>query len=102
LGPAPTLIDAIAGLGAPRAYPRNTILVQEGDRSDQLYVVLAGRLKVYLDDGEGREVILDVASQPVVGPDQRRSASMRARPEAASGAAGSSHRATVLRGLGLR
>ncbi len=53
-------IDALAALGSPRSYPKNAILVQEGDHTDQLYLVLAGRLKVYLADEDGKEIIVDV------------------------------------------
>lgn len=58
-------MDALAALGTTRTYPRNTILVQEGDRSDQLYLVLTGRLKVFLADPDGKEIIVDM-----LGPGQ--------------------------------
>lgn len=53
-------LTALANLGVERTYARSTILIQEGDRGDQLYLVRSGRLKVYLDDGGGKEVIVDV------------------------------------------
>ena len=56
----PEYVSALAALGTVRAYAKNTILIQEGDRSDQIYVVLEGRLKVYLADREGKEIIVDV------------------------------------------
>jgi CRP/FNR family cyclic AMP-dependent transcriptional regulator len=43
-----------------RKYPRNTIFITEGDYSDSLYCILSGRVKVYLNDDEGKEVILNV------------------------------------------
>lgn len=43
-----------------KAYPRNTILVSEGDNTDQLFVILSGKVKVYLADEEGKEVILNI------------------------------------------
>jgi CRP/FNR family cyclic AMP-dependent transcriptional regulator len=43
-----------------RQYPRNTIFMTEGDYSDSLYCILSGRAKVYLNDDEGKEVILNV------------------------------------------
>lgn len=52
-------LDALISAGSQRSYPRNTLLIQEGDRSDQLYVVLSGRLKVYLSDSEGKEIVID-------------------------------------------
>ena len=55
-------IDALAALGVVRSYPKNTVLFQEGDKSDQLYVLLAGKLKVFLADDDGKEIVVDVLS----------------------------------------
>jgi CRP/FNR family cyclic AMP-dependent transcriptional regulator len=52
-------LDALAAAGSVRAYPKHTLLIQEGDRSDQLYMVLSGRLKVFLSDSGGREIVID-------------------------------------------
>lgn len=62
---APAYVSALAALGTVRAYAKSTILVQEGDQSDQVYVVLEGKLKVYLADSEGKEIIVDI-----LGPGQ--------------------------------
>ena len=43
----------------PRSFPKNTIIVSEGDKSDSLYVVLTGRLKVFCSDENGKEVTLN-------------------------------------------
>ncbi|HYQ73429.1 MAG TPA: Crp/Fnr family transcriptional regulator [Gammaproteobacteria bacterium] len=43
-----------------RTYSRNTIFITEGDYSDSLYCILSGRVKVFLNDAEGKEVILNV------------------------------------------
>jgi CRP/FNR family cyclic AMP-dependent transcriptional regulator len=55
-------IDALVALGVVRSYPKNTVLVQEGDKSDQLYVLLAGKLKVFLADDDGKEIVVDMLS----------------------------------------
>ena len=52
-------LDALAAAGTVRSYPKHTLLIQEGDRTDQLYVVLSGRLKVFLSDSEGKEIVID-------------------------------------------
>ena len=52
-------LDALVALGTLRQFAKNTLLVQEGDHSDQLYVVMSGRLKVFLADADGKEIILD-------------------------------------------
>jgi CRP/FNR family cyclic AMP-dependent transcriptional regulator len=53
-------VEALAALGVVRAYPRNTIVFQEGDKGDQLFVIVSGRLKVFLSDSEGKEIIVDM------------------------------------------
>ncbi|MEJ8849212.1 Crp/Fnr family transcriptional regulator [Variovorax rhizosphaerae] len=54
----PALLDAIALRGATRAFPAQTILINEGDTTDSLYIVLSGRVKVYASSDEGRDVVL--------------------------------------------
>jgi CRP/FNR family transcriptional regulator, cyclic AMP receptor protein len=53
-------IDALLALGVIRSYPKNTVLVQEGDKGDQFYVLLAGKLKVFLADDDGKEIVVDI------------------------------------------
>ena len=42
-----------------RSYPRNTIIINQGEESNNLYVILEGRVKVFLGSEDGREIILD-------------------------------------------
>jgi CRP/FNR family cyclic AMP-dependent transcriptional regulator len=44
--------------GSARSYPKNTIIVSEGDETDSLYVLLSGRVKVFVSDEDGKEVVL--------------------------------------------
>jgi len=43
-----------------RSYPRHSFMLRAGEKADALYVILAGRAKVVIDDGDGREVTLTV------------------------------------------
>ncbi|MCF8150118.1 MAG: Crp/Fnr family transcriptional regulator [Burkholderiaceae bacterium] len=43
-----------------RNIPRNTVVLHDGDRTDNIYFVLSGALKVQVSDKEGREVILSM------------------------------------------
>ena len=43
-----------------RNAPKNAIVVSEGDLTDSLYVILSGKVKVYLGDASGKELILDI------------------------------------------
>lgn len=53
------LLQEIAALAAARSYARNAIIVNEGDETDSLYVLLSGRVKVFLSDAQGKEVTLN-------------------------------------------
>ena len=59
----PLLADAtlaqIAAGGITRAFPKNTVLIHDGDVGDSLYVILSGRVKVYASNEEGKEVVID-------------------------------------------
>jgi CRP/FNR family transcriptional regulator, cyclic AMP receptor protein len=55
-------IDALVALGVVRSYPKNMIIFQEGDASDQIFVLLEGKLKVFLADSDGKEIVVDMLS----------------------------------------
>ncbi|HTS54929.1 MAG TPA: cyclic nucleotide-binding domain-containing protein [Burkholderiales bacterium] len=52
-------LKALADHGTVKAYPKNAVIVSEGDRSDSLYVILSGKIKVYVADEEGKEMVLN-------------------------------------------
>jgi CRP/FNR family cyclic AMP-dependent transcriptional regulator len=56
---ADPFVRELAALGRVRSYPKNTVFITEGDSSDSVFVVLAGRIKIFLSDTEGHEMILD-------------------------------------------
>ena len=56
--PAP-LIEKMAALATTRTFGKNAIIVSEGDETDSLYIMLAGRAKVFVADENGREVQLN-------------------------------------------
>ncbi len=61
LSPASTHhIEALAAQGVPRRYRRGALLIQEGETGDSLYIVLEGRLRAFLADGQGKELTLGV------------------------------------------
>jgi CRP/FNR family cyclic AMP-dependent transcriptional regulator len=55
----PGELETISSKAVVRQYPRNTIVLNEGDHSDSLYVVNSGKVKIFLSDSEGKEVILN-------------------------------------------
>ena len=56
--PSAEELRAITAQAVTRAFPKNAIILNEGDRADSLYVILEGRVKVFVADAEGREVVL--------------------------------------------
>jgi CRP/FNR family transcriptional regulator, cyclic AMP receptor protein len=59
-GVAEADLRALADRTVTRNYPKQAIIVTEGDDSDSLYLILAGRVKVYLADENGKELILAI------------------------------------------
>jgi CRP/FNR family transcriptional regulator, cyclic AMP receptor protein len=55
----PPLMEAIAKGATVRAFPKNAIIVSEGDETDSLYVLVSGRARVYVSNAQGREVQLN-------------------------------------------
>ena len=53
-----TTLQKIAAAGVARNYPKNAILINEGDQGDSLYIVLSGRVKVFASNEAGREVVI--------------------------------------------
>jgi CRP/FNR family cyclic AMP-dependent transcriptional regulator len=53
-------LEYIASRGVVKTFLKNTVLINEGDRSDALYVILEGKVKVYASDENGKEVILNI------------------------------------------
>ncbi len=61
--PAPHILDesllrSIAARGGIKRYAGQTVIITEGDPSDQLYIILSGRVKVFAGNEAGKELIL--------------------------------------------
>lgn len=54
----PGLLRQIAMQGGVKPYPAQAVLINEGDASDSLFIVLSGRVKVYSTNAEGKEVVI--------------------------------------------
>jgi CRP/FNR family cyclic AMP-dependent transcriptional regulator len=53
-------LRALARRGEIRHYRKNTLLIEEGDYGDTLYLILAGRLRSYAAGDKGREITYGV------------------------------------------
>ncbi|MBL0142157.1 MAG: Crp/Fnr family transcriptional regulator [Betaproteobacteria bacterium] len=56
---ADAFVRELATLGRVRSYPKNTVFITEGDSSDAVFVILSGRVKAFVSDSEGHELILN-------------------------------------------
>lgn len=57
---ADPLVRELARGGQVRSMARNTVFIDEGDKGDSLFVILSGRVKVFVADADGREMVLDI------------------------------------------
>ena len=53
------LLDEIGTAATVRAFPKHAVIVTESDDTDTIYVMLAGKARVYVSDEKGREVVLN-------------------------------------------
>src|SRR5512141_2240174 len=53
LGP---MLRPLAQRGAIRSYKKNSVVINEGDVGESMFVLLQGRAKVYATDDNGREI----------------------------------------------
>jgi CRP/FNR family cyclic AMP-dependent transcriptional regulator len=76
-------LEALAGSSVSRQYPKNTVIINDGDNADSLYLIDSGRVKVYCSDKNGKEFIMntqeagDYFGELALLDDDRRSASVR-------------------------
>ena len=42
-----------------RTFPKNAIVFSEGDEGSILYLVISGRVKIFLSDDEGKEIVIN-------------------------------------------
>ena len=57
------LLREIARKGGVKLYPGQSVLIHEGDDADSLFIILAGRVKVYSTNAEGKEVVIATHGQ---------------------------------------
>lgn len=57
-----SLLKEMIPQGVVRTYPKGSIIIYAGDLSDSLYVILSGRVKVFLSDENGKEFVLSTIS----------------------------------------
>jgi len=54
-------LTAIANMATTRSLPANSVVVNEGDQTNSLYIISSGKVKIYLADENGKEVMLGIS-----------------------------------------
>lgn len=52
-------LEAISRHTVSRNFPKNTVVVSQGDDSDSLYVIIDGKVDVFLQNDKGKEIIIN-------------------------------------------
>ncbi|WP_280153313.1 Crp/Fnr family transcriptional regulator [Piscinibacter sp. XHJ-5] len=58
--PLPAALRTLAARGEPRRYRKGTVLIEEGDHGDTMFIVLSGRVKAFSTDQRDREIVYGV------------------------------------------
>jgi CRP/FNR family cyclic AMP-dependent transcriptional regulator len=53
-------LNAVSELVNKRSFPKNTIIINEGDDTDSLYLIISGKVKIVLSDEDGKEIIISI------------------------------------------
>lgn len=54
-------VKAVARRAVARTFPKNTVIITEGDRTDTLHIIVSGRVKIFVSDENGKEIVLNHA-----------------------------------------
>ena len=60
LPPLPATLAALVERGIRVRYPKNVVLIQEGDLDDVLFIILRGQVRVYSSGPRGNELTLGI------------------------------------------
>src|SRR5690242_19707704 len=53
-------LDVVRAVATEKSYPKNAVVLTEGEMGDSLYMIQSGKVKVFIGDEEGREIILKI------------------------------------------
>lgn len=58
-GLAPSERETIASHAISRTYPKDTLIMERGSPGDLLFLLIEGRVKIFIDDDNGKEIQLN-------------------------------------------
>jgi CRP/FNR family transcriptional regulator, cyclic AMP receptor protein len=53
-------LDAVRAVATEKNYAKNSVVLTEGEMGDSLYMIQSGKVKVFIGDEDGREIILKI------------------------------------------
>ena len=53
-------LESFADIATKRKYRKNMVLIQQGDDTGSLYILLDGEMRVYIEDEQGRELTVKI------------------------------------------
>src|SRR3954452_6156288 len=53
-------LDVIRVVSTEKSFPKNAVVLTEGEMGDSLYMIQSGKVKVFIGDEDGREIILKI------------------------------------------
>ena len=53
-------LDVVRAVSSEKTYPKNAVVLTEGEMGDSLYMIQSGKVKVFIGDEDGREIILKI------------------------------------------
>ena len=55
-----TELAQISAEASLKQFPKNKVILSDGEKSDSLYAIVAGKVKVLISDEDGKEIILAI------------------------------------------
>ncbi|MEE8365514.1 MAG: Crp/Fnr family transcriptional regulator [Gammaproteobacteria bacterium] len=62
-GMEPDDIEVIASQTVIKKFPKNTVIVGQGDETDSLYIIVQGKVDVFLHNDKGKEIIINTLGE---------------------------------------
>jgi len=62
-GMEPDDLDVIASQTVIKKFPKNTVILGQGDDTDSLYVIVKGKVDVFLHNDKGKEIIINTLGE---------------------------------------
>ena len=56
-------IDQVAAQTSLRQYPKNSVIVNQGDDTDSFYIIIKGKVDVFLHNDKGKEIIINTLGE---------------------------------------